>query len=242
MSNTVIALVLPARFSAFAMKYGIAIAALLSTAQGLSFFGNDAVTANEDLKVPGDSPLELCDKDHSDDLVDITRVDLLPNPPEAYVSPLGIPDRVRSYVDIDTNLSLLASSGADLVIKATGTVFETIEEGAYVNLSVKYGLIRLISTTADLCEQIQNVDLKCPIEKGILSITKSVELPKEIPPVSNIAVPVPTSEEFPHLLTDLVGKIHRPCRCLRQGRQAHHLLDRPSRLWPQGQERQVHSS
>ncbi len=74
-------------------------------------------------------------------------------------------------------------SGAELVIQATGTVFEPITEGAYVNLVVKYGLIRLISTKADLCEQIQNVDLKCPIEKGDLSITKSVEIPKEVPPV-----------------------------------------------------------
>lgn len=74
-------------------------------------------------------------------------------------------------------------SGADLIIKAVGTVYETIEEGAYVVLQVKYGLIRLISTTADLCEQIQNVDMECPIEPGVLTITKSVELPKEIPPV-----------------------------------------------------------
>jgi hypothetical protein len=44
-------------------------------------------------------------------------------------------------------------------------------------------LIRLISTTADLCEQIGNVDLKCPIEKGVLSITKAVDIPKEVPPV-----------------------------------------------------------
>jgi hypothetical protein len=75
-------------------------------------------------------------------------------------------------------------SGSELVIKAVGTVYETIEEGAYVNLSVKYGLIRLINTKADLCEQIKNVDLECPIEKGVISITKSVDLPKEIPPVS----------------------------------------------------------
>jgi hypothetical protein len=27
------------------------------------------------------------------------------------------------------------------------------------------------------------VDLECPIEKGKISITKEVELPKEIPPV-----------------------------------------------------------
>jgi len=74
--------------------------------------------------------------------------------------------------------------GAELVIRASGTVFEPIEDGAYVKLVVKYGLIRLISTTADLCEQIDNVDLKCPIEKGVLSITKSVDIPKEVPPVS----------------------------------------------------------
>lgn len=67
------------------MKYAIALAALLSAAQGLSIFGNDAVTTNDDLKVPGESPLELCDKDHDDDIVQIERVDLLPNPPEAYV-------------------------------------------------------------------------------------------------------------------------------------------------------------
>jgi hypothetical protein len=75
-------------------------------------------------------------------------------------------------------------SGEELVIKASGTVKTKIEKGAYVLLQVKYGLIRLISTKADLCEQIENVDLECPIEEGKLSVTKSVELPAEIPPVS----------------------------------------------------------
>lgn len=60
---------------------------------------------------------------------------------------------------------------------------ETILEGAYVLLTVKYGYIRLLHTKADLCKEIQNVDLNCPIEKGKVSITKSVDLPKEIPPV-----------------------------------------------------------
>lgn len=68
-------------------------------------------------------------------------------------------------------------------IKATGTVFEPIVEGAYINLVVKYGLIRLINQEVDLCEQTEKADLKCPIEKGVLSITKSVEIPKEVPPV-----------------------------------------------------------
>lgn len=78
------------------------------------------------------------------------------------------------------------------MIKAVGTVRETIEDGAYVLLQVKYGLIRLISTQADLCEQVGNVDLKCPIEKGSLSLTKSVSLPAEIPPVRRITFALAT--------------------------------------------------
>ncbi|EFX03826.1 ml domain containing protein [Grosmannia clavigera kw1407] len=138
------------------MKTAAVFVALLSTASaGLSFFGGNDATSNEDLKIPGRSPLELCPQDHSKDVLTIHKVDLAPNPPEA---------------------------GQTLVITASGTVSETITEGAYVLLQVKYGLIRLISTTADLCEQIGEVDLECPIEKGLLSITKSVDLPNEIPP------------------------------------------------------------
>ncbi|KUI53767.1 Phosphatidylglycerol/phosphatidylinositol transfer protein [Cytospora mali] len=117
-------------------------------------FGSNKVTVNEDLKIPGNSPLELCPKAHDDDILSIEKVDLVPNPPKA---------------------------GEDLVIKASGTLDESVEEGAYVVLQVKYGLIRLISTKADLCEQVQNVDMECPIEKGDITITKTVELPKEIP-------------------------------------------------------------
>lgn len=51
-------------------------------------------------------------------------------------------------------------------------------------LTVKYGLIRLISTKADLCEQVSNVDLECPLEEGKVEVTKSVDIPAEVPPVS----------------------------------------------------------
>ncbi|KAF5666030.1 phosphatidylglycerol phosphatidylinositol transfer [Fusarium heterosporum] len=112
------------------------------------------VAISDNLKIPGDSPLELCPGDHSADLIKIDSVDLSPNPPKA---------------------------GQELLIKAKGTVKQKIEEGAYVLLTVKYGLIRLISTKADLCEQIGNVDLKCPVEAGVVEVTKSVDLPNEIP-------------------------------------------------------------
>lgn len=64
------------------------------------------------------------------------------------------------------------------------TFLEDVAEGAYVVLQVKYGLIKLVNTEADLCEQVSNVDLECPIKKGKQVITKEVALPKEIPPVS----------------------------------------------------------
>ena len=69
-------------------------------------------------------------------------------------------------------------SGATLSIEASGTVKETIEEGAYVKLVVKYGYIKLLDQTMDLCEQIKNVDLECPIEKGKISITRTSTCPR----------------------------------------------------------------
>lgn len=77
----------------------------------------------------------------------------------------------------------LGSSGKPLDITASGEVKTTIESGAYVKLVVKYGLIQLLSTTADLCEQLGNVDLSCPLEPGNLNLTKSVDMPSAIPPV-----------------------------------------------------------
>lgn len=78
-------------------------------------------------------------------------------------------------------------SGKQLVIKAKGEVKQTITKGAYVQITVKYGLIRLISMKADLCDQITNVDLECPLKAGIMEISKSVDLPAQIPPVRQFA-------------------------------------------------------
>lgn len=74
-------------------------------------------------------------------------------------------------------------SGETLTIKAKGDFKEKIEEGAKVHLQVKYGLITLINQEADLCETIENVDLSCPLDKGEMTLSKDVDLPKEIPPV-----------------------------------------------------------
>jgi len=140
------------------MRLSAALVALLTaSASGLTLFGSDdqSVIINDELDVPGESPLKYCEAARDDDIIVIEKVDLVPNPPEA---------------------------GQDLVIEAKGTVKEPIQKGAYVELQVKYGYIRLVNMRADLCDQISNVDLECPIDEGVISITKSVELPNEIPP------------------------------------------------------------
>jgi len=141
------------------MKFSTSVATLcLSTlvaSRGLSLFGDSQTSLNENLKIPGDNPLEYCQAEHTTDALIIEHVNLAPNPP---------------------------SAGQILTIEAVGDLLEDVQEGAYVVLQVKYGLIRLVNTKADLCEQVSNVDLECPIKKGPIKLTKEVELPQEIPP------------------------------------------------------------
>ncbi|QSZ33120.1 hypothetical protein DSL72_002706 [Monilinia vaccinii-corymbosi] len=128
----------------------------LVAAEGFSLFGNgQKVLDNKGAAVPGSNPLTHCKADHSSDILKLDHVNLSPNPPTA---------------------------GNKLIIEAVGTLTHKLEKGAYVILQVKYGLIRLINMQQDLCDQVSNVDLECPVDKGKIKITKDVDLPKEIPP------------------------------------------------------------
>ncbi|OJD14789.1 hypothetical protein AJ78_04911 [Emergomyces pasteurianus Ep9510] len=106
------------------------------------------------LGVPGNNPLYFCSQPETD-ILTIESVNLSPNPP--------VP-------------------GQTLAINASGTFSKQVDEGAKVQVQVKYGLIRLINQEADLCQEISNVNMECPLEEGKMSFTKLVELPKEIPP------------------------------------------------------------
>lgn len=71
------------------MKLSTALIALSAGVAHAGFglnFGGSQVTVNDDLKIPGNSPLELCPKAHDDDILSIEKVDLVPNPPKAYVT------------------------------------------------------------------------------------------------------------------------------------------------------------
>ena len=76
------------------------------------------------------------------------------------------------------------SSGKTLSIKAHGNFTETVQDGSYIKVQVKYGLITLLNNQFDLCEQMSNVDEECPLS-GEKTITKDVEIPKQVPPVNS---------------------------------------------------------
>lgn len=79
---------------------------------------------------------------------------------------------------------------------ATGNLTQKVEEGAKIHLQVKYGLITIIKQTADLCDTVKNVDLECPLDEGLLTLEKDVDLPKVIPPGKyNVLADVQTKDE-----------------------------------------------
>lgn len=71
------------------MRLSTALIAITAGSASASLFGSSRVTIDEDLKVPGNSPLELCPKAHDSDILTIAKVDLAPNPPKAYVTMEG---------------------------------------------------------------------------------------------------------------------------------------------------------
>ncbi|KAM4056636.1 ML domain-containing protein [Hirsutella rhossiliensis] len=131
------------------MKFPVTVACLSALLAPAAVLGDDRI------KVPGDNPLYHCPGDIARDEVQITSVNLTPNPP---------------------------AMGRDLVINATGTVKTTIERNAKVHLVVKMGLLTLVNREEDLCDQVRHVDLECPIKNGTMNIVKTVSLPGHIPP------------------------------------------------------------
>lgn len=66
----------------------VALAFGLAPASALSLFRGDdqRVVIQDNLDVPGDSPLKYCEENREGDIITITKVDLDPNPPQACVS------------------------------------------------------------------------------------------------------------------------------------------------------------
>ncbi|EWC47212.1 hypothetical protein DRE_03331 [Drechslerella stenobrocha 248] len=106
--------------------------------------------------IPGGSPVCHCSLP-ADDLVQIQNIEITPNPPVA---------------------------GDSLLLEASGVLHTTIQEGARLEVVVRLGYVILLRKTLDFCEEIvkADVDIACPVKEGPISISKSVDLPREIPP------------------------------------------------------------
>ncbi|KAL8761343.1 MAG: hypothetical protein Q9184_002537 [Pyrenodesmia sp. 2 TL-2023] len=165
-----------------AMKLCLAVALLflstLAASKSFLFAADQKAILDDSFPVPGENPLNFC-SDPTKDILTIDNVDLDPKSPE---------------------------KGKDLVIKARGNFTAKVEKGAYIDLSVKYGVITLIKTEADLCEQMKEVDEKCPLE-GAKAFTKKVSLPKQIPP-GTYAVLADVYTEDDNRITCLKAMVH----------------------------------
>ncbi|ORX40120.1 ML domain-domain-containing protein [Kockovaella imperatae] len=73
--------------------------------------------------------------------------------------------------------------GKNLTVTVDAEVLQVIEDGAYVDVTVKLGLIKLLQKEFDVCEEAKNANatVQCPVQKGPYSVSQTVELPKEIP-------------------------------------------------------------
>ncbi|KAF9460819.1 ML domain-containing protein [Collybia nuda] len=73
--------------------------------------------------------------------------------------------------------------GQALTVTVKAAVTSPIEEGAYADVVVKLGLIKLLQKRFDLCEEAINANatVQCPVEAGVYTIAQTVDLPREIP-------------------------------------------------------------
>jgi len=131
----------------------------------------------QEAPVPGPNPLVNCGD--SGDILHITYLSTDPLPPKA---------------------------GESLTIEAIGWLSEPIVNGSYVQVEVKYGYIKLLTQKLDLCENAGEVDLECPVDEGAVHLTKTVDLPREIPPgVYTVLAKAFTEEGKP--ITCLTAKV-----------------------------------
>ncbi|KAI9460885.1 ML domain-containing protein [Lactarius psammicola] len=73
--------------------------------------------------------------------------------------------------------------GQDLTVLVKAQAQEQVQDGAYADVQVKLGLIKILQKQFDLCKEARNANtsVQCPVEKGSYVVEHTVALPKEIP-------------------------------------------------------------
>ncbi|KAI9031142.1 ML domain-containing protein [Hyaloraphidium curvatum] len=72
--------------------------------------------------------------------------------------------------------------GTNLTVKVEGYLKETIVQGAYADVVVKIGVVKLLDTRLDLCDQGKElVGEDCPVQPGQRALEKTVAIPEQAP-------------------------------------------------------------
>ncbi|EJD48124.1 hypothetical protein AURDEDRAFT_113020 [Auricularia subglabra TFB-10046 SS5] len=74
-------------------------------------------------------------------------------------------------------------AGENVTVTASGTVYRTIDEGAYVVVTVKLGLVKVVTQRVDICQQLRESsdDVQCPVEPGEYNVETVVPIPGVAP-------------------------------------------------------------
>jgi hypothetical protein len=80
-----------------------------------------------------------------------------------------------------------------------------VGNGTKLFLTIKYNSITILKQEADLCDQLPNVDLSCPLKKGPFNITKEVEITSQVPQGKYIVTADVYTEGHKEVITCLEG-------------------------------------
>ncbi|KAI9343504.1 ML domain-containing protein [Obelidium mucronatum] len=71
--------------------------------------------------------------------------------------------------------------GEKLDVVVIGELSEDVVAGAYINVVVKLGIIKLYQGKLDLCEESGKIGHPCPIKQGHQEVFHTVDIPREGP-------------------------------------------------------------
>lgn len=133
---------------------------------------------SNDLSIPGDSSVKHC-ADPTNDLFHIERLDVLPNPPQRYLSfhshALSLPANLVACGTYKENTDMKVS-GQSCIIEIEGVFAESVGENPMFMLNATYDSIHSIDTVEKLCDHVDIVQDEapvCPPRKGSATLSYS---------------------------------------------------------------------
>ncbi|GLB36229.1 putative phosphatidylglycerol phosphatidylinositol transfer protein [Lyophyllum shimeji] len=157
----------------------VAVLALSSAALGLANPVEYQVSLQEDDTVHTNDKWDYVNCGNPSDPIQVEKITVFPDPPQP---------------------------GKDLTVTVKGTATEVIEEGAYADVEVKLGLVKLLRKRFDVCEEARNANasVQCPVKPDSYTVVQTVALPREIPRAKfTVNVRGYTVDDGPMLCLDL---------------------------------------